>query len=201
MFTIQNTILAAALTGCVHAPMTLHLDWRGTDDMRDVPTATIDAFHGQRVAIVPGKDERASPNLIGRNVERHGEPVSVTTQDNVGKFLAGQLEMSLKANGIKVDPEDATRVIKLDVIDFFVEEENTYQARCTLGVTLLNGAGATLWNGTVRGESKRFGRSFDETNYKEALSNGAAEAMLSLLKTAEFLDAVKGKSHVAAARR
>jgi hypothetical protein len=194
---LLNAFAMLALASCAHGSsqtsMMIHLDWRTTNDVHDASNEALRAFNGQTVAIVAGTDHRPSPATIGRNVEDRAHPMPVTTNESVPAFVTGYFGQILRMNGINVVASGATRTIQVDVMDFDVEEDNTYNAHAIFNISLQDKSGAVMWSGTTRGKSKRFGKSFDEENYLEALSNATSDAVLDLLKDDAFLAACAGR--------
>lgn len=194
---MRRQVFVAAVLGLAacRAPrpssLQIPLRWTSPDEVKDVPPAAIDAFRGQSVAVVVA-DARQTRAAVGENVEGR-PPAPVTTKDDVPGYVGRVAAATLSANAIKVVSTGATRALKLDVQDFFVSEENTYQARVTLGASLVDAGGAELWHGVVRGTSKRFGHSFDEVMYGETLSNATLDAVLQLLGDDGLQAAARGK--------
>ena len=54
----------------------------------------------------------------------------------------------------------------------------------------LNQDGKTLWNGLASGEATRFGRSYQAENYYEVLSDAVVNTVSSMLRSAEFRNAL-----------
>jgi hypothetical protein len=200
MSTFQSPHLLSALslllaaTGCVHMgdAMQVRLDWRPTDARLDVTADELAAFNGQSVTIEPGTDQLEG-NEIGQNIENKDLPRPVTTDDHVGEFVARHFEQALKASSVKVVPSGGTRVMTINVTKFFVDEEQTYRSHVSLTVTLKDGSGATLWSGTVLGESHNHGSSYNADAYLQSLSDGTLAAASQLLRNPEFQAGLRGK--------
>jgi uncharacterized lipoprotein YajG len=187
---------AAALPSAAPAPggqispdaFQIPLQWHPTDDPHDIPAFQINAFSGQSLQVA-ANDERPSPTLIGENRE-HGAR-SVVTTDSVAAYVAQNLANVLQMDGVRIVPAGGSRILSLAVAEFFVEEENTYQGSVTLRATLTNPAGKTLWQGSVRGTSHRFGRSLNVENYQETIADSTLDALRALMRNLEFQAAVK----------
>ena len=185
--------LALAAAGCKHAdysPMRIPLQWKPTDEMRQIPAAAVADLNQQTIAIGPFTDDRTDPREIGKNIEG-GRNVPVSTGDGVGTFLGARFAEVLQANGVAVATGGASRVIKGAVQRYLVTEENTYHSDVALQFTVEDAGGAVLWKGVAEGTSNRFGGSFKAENYYEALSNAFLEACKDLVAKPDFLDAIR----------
>jgi hypothetical protein len=179
---------------CVHTasgPMHIPLRWAPTDDSR-LPAGAAEALGKQAISVDSFVDEREDPTLIGRNTQSKGV-LLVTTGDDVGAFLAVRFREVLNANGVPLVARGATRVIKAEVRRYNVEEGETYKADVVLKFTVQDDSGRTLWQGPGEGHANRWGRSYSEDNYQEALCNAFLEATKDVMKNGDFLDAFRGK--------
>ncbi len=184
--------LVLVLAGCHHSrpdSLVMNLSWSPTGDSNDVSSAVADAFLNQRVVIAPFGDVR-QVREIGKNIEHSDHPLPVTTPDDVAKFVGDHVGSVLQSCRVTVVPSGGTRTLRGDVVEFFTQEENTYQSTVTIRFSLMDAAGKELFLGTGTGHAKRFGHSLDPENYSETLSEGVAEAVRDLLKNPAFLSAV-----------
>jgi hypothetical protein len=177
--------------GCTHATtLQVPLVWRG-ENVVDLSSDVLTAFTDQSVDVFVVSDQRTRlPGEIGENIEEPS-PRPVTTRDDVLAFITSCGERLFRMNGLRVHA-NASRLIRLDVLEFFVSEEHTYQGRVVLGVTLVNKSGDTLWRGTVKGASHRIGRSMSGENYEESLTSATVDAFKELLDRRDFQQAVRG---------
>jgi hypothetical protein len=186
--------VAVALVGCHHADsMQLRLLWMPTDNPRDLPSGAIEAFRGQTVAVSVTDTRQNSGPRVGQNNEEN-TPRPVTTTDNVPAFVSQSFASVLQSNGVTVVPTGATRVLRLELGELFVNEGNLYQGSVTLRVSLENGSGQVLWKGAMRGSSHRFGRSFTEENYEQVISDSTLDALRALLGNPDFQAAVRSNA-------
>jgi hypothetical protein len=185
--------LAVALSlCCAHAktgPMRIPLRWTPTDDSR-LPAGATDALSKQTISVDSFVDAREDRASIGKNSE-YKDAGLVSTPDDVGAFLAARFREVLQANGVSTVASGAARVIKAEVQKYFVTEGETYLADVVLRVTVADGAGRTLWQGIGEGHANRWGRTFNEENYEEALSNAFLEATKDVMRNREFLAAFR----------
>lgn len=183
--------LALCATGCHHSvhldSLMVNLTWSPSSNS-DVSSAVTDAFLNQKVEVKTFGDVRTVKE-IGKNTEEAGNPRPVTTQDDVAKFVTEHVASVLQSNHVTVVPSGATRTLRGDVVEFFTQEDNTYQSTVTLRFSLLDASGKEIFIGTGTGHAKRFGHSMDPQNYNETLSEGIAEAVRDVLKNPAFLAA------------
>ena len=86
-----------------------------------------------------------------------------------------------------------TVVLTGDVVKLHVTESSTYEAAATVKMTARNSSGNVLWQGTINGKSKRFGRSYKLDNYHESLSEAYQDAVNAMLKNSAFRKALKAR--------
>ena len=193
-------LVLAVLVGapaCRHASdvpgsLQLQLTWTPTDDTREVPSSVLTALMKQTLQVMPFTDQRSNQAQVGSNLEeRNARPV--TTGDNVGLYVSARVSDIFRDVGGRVVPSGATRVLKGDITQYFVTEDHIYKARVALHLTLQDGAGAPLWEGMTSGVANRWGSSFSERNYDEALSNALIAAVHEVLGRSDFQVAFAGQ--------
>jgi len=134
-------------------------------------------------------DGRQNPTLLGENKEK-GTPRIITTTDDVPAFVTDHMKQLIAGAGINVVDSGATRVLKAELKQFYVEEMDLYKGDVRMVVTLTDANGKSLWTGTTGGSASRFGRSYKAENYFEALSDSLIEATYNLLRNPGFHDAL-----------
>jgi hypothetical protein len=152
------------------------LNWKPTDETGELLGALSRDFRTKKVQVEPFTDARDDKKLIGRNTESSSQRV-VTTRDDAGAWCATQLSALLRQAGVPVVTDHADLVVSGKVTRFMVEEKDTYQGTVALDLTVKNAKGKQLWSGLVTGEGKRWGRSYKEENYMEALSDSLVRAL------------------------
>jgi|GEM_PF-6460285 len=195
---LRRVVLGAGLlvlAACAHpshrASLNVPLIWSPTDST-ELGGDVLTAFDGQTVAVTAGLDERAPPrSSIGANREE-ATPRPVTTHDDPLAFVTAQLGRVLRQNTVDVVSSHATRVLRIDLKDLFIEEDNTYHGRIVLAATLEDEQGTRLWRGIIRGDNHRMGHSFTPENYEQTLSDTILDAAGNLLGKPEFQRAVRG---------
>lgn len=191
-------LLALGAAALARAPLThIPLEWRPTTELGhlDVPRLDLAAFEGIKVQVMPFADGRSrGADLIGENREEEdgGEVLKVTTSANVPEFCSRHFADLLRRFGVPVVAAGGTVRVGGQVLDFFVDETNTYHADVRFKVTV-NQGGKTLWNGLLDGSAERFGRSLKPENYYETLSDAFLEAVARGLKDPAFVQALAGK--------
>ena len=125
-------------------------------------------------------DTAPNPSLIGENVEQ-SKPRLVTTVTPVGQFVSEHLQHLFAQAGYTAGGTNAERVISGQVHKFFVREHNLYRASIVLTLTARNRSGAVLWQGTVWGRNRTFGRSYQLYNYNQVLSDSVVSVANQLL--------------------
>jgi hypothetical protein len=125
-------------------------------------------------------DTAASPNLMGENLEQ-SKPRLVTTGDSVGQFVSEHLGHLFAQAGYPDGGSNADRIISGRVSKFFVRERNMYRGSVVVTLTVRNQSGTVLWQGTVWGRNKTFGRSYQLYNYNQVLSDSIVNAANQLL--------------------
>jgi len=187
-------IVAAVFTGsaCVHpSAIVMPLEWSPTSEIRNLPPGGLELFAGRQVTLMPFGDRRTERNRVGSNIEQ-SPPRPVSTTDDVAAFVTASVAKIFQANGILVNRSGGAIVIKGDVLEFFVTEENTYQGRVVLEIGVSGASGRESWRGVAVGGSHRFGRSFKADNYNETLSDCVIDAMQQLFGKADFQTALRG---------
>ena len=187
---LSATSLALVLiAGC--APETPLLNqsllWTPTHQLHLGVTPTIGAL--ATVRFEPFTDTAANPSLVGENVEQ-SKPRLVTTVSSVGQFVRKHLQHLFAQAGYTAGGANADRVISGQVRKFFVREHNLYRASIVLTLTVRNRSGALLWQGTVWGRNKTFGRSYQLYNYNQVLSDAVVSVANQLLTNASVRKAL-----------
>jgi len=199
-------LASVALVGCRHDDaaqrpdaaergsgdgMALSLSWRPSDDLSALPAEGLAALSRTPISLAMAGDIRVTPaNQIGRN-DQDAAPKFVTTSDDVFGFVVAHLADILRSKGVQVVGAGAPRVLELKLVRFYVVEAGTYGAEVGLNVTLRDSGGKVLWRGATSGTSHRWGRSFEESNYQESLSNALIDAVKNLLGTPAFVQAAQ----------
>ena len=186
--------LVAMLYGCSSTRILsdVPLVWKPTKDLYDTGTTTLTGAYSRQYKIMPFTDTRANKKEIARNIEDNKER-SVSTRDDVADWCRDRFISIIKQYGFNVAEEGANVIIKGEILEFHVVEDNLYNANVRIKITAENVSGNVLWQGMMTGKAKRFGRSYELDNYYETLSDAYLGAVNGLLKTREFLTALENK--------
>lgn len=186
-------LLALLLCGCITAPLNdIPLVWKPTSSIGDFGALDVSGFMDVKIQVERFTDTRKNPGLIAENRE-NAQPRPVTTRDDVGAFVADHLRDTMRKSGLDVVDSGGQVIISGEVVDFFVNETNTYESTVTLRVTARDAAGNVLWSGVTGGSATRFGRSYEAENYYEVLSDSVLEAAYNLMSSPKFEAALTHK--------
>ena len=186
------TLLAAGLLsacGGASGPqqMNVKLDWRSTDDPADLSSAPIAAFNRAKVALGTFADLRADKTRIGAS---HGDQWPVRTTSDLAPFVRTEIGKLIERRGGQLATSDPKKLLSADITEFFVREDNLYEARVTLHVRLTDAADQVGWEQTYDGKSNRWGGSWNPDNYQEAYSGALFEVVKALMADPAFLAAL-----------
>jgi hypothetical protein len=180
-------LVSVALDADATAVLLTHvpLQWKptselasGTTDM-DATTIRFETF----------QDVRNEKEKVGENLEGDA-PKAVTTTDDVGAFVSSHMRQLFDRAGLKTVDGDAAVTIKGEVRQFFARETSTYNSQVEVQLIVVDRAGNTIWKGLASGEATRFGRSYKIENYYEVLSDAVVNTVSSMLRSAEFRNAL-----------
>jgi hypothetical protein len=156
-----------------------------------LPSINLLRFQGKAIFLAPFTDGRPDPSVIGENREnlKRSPFPKVTTHEDVPKWVTAQGRTFLANLGLPITDSPASRVIKGEILSFFVVEGDDYIGDVRIKVQVERD-GQPIWSGLALGSAKRFGRSYKTENYVETLSDSLQEAYASLLKNPSFMDAL-----------
>ena len=180
-------LVSVALDGHAKTVLLTHmpLQWRPTSELAS-GTTDMDATPIRFEAF---QDVRNDKEKVGENLE-DDPPKPVTTTDDVGSFVSSHMGQLFDRAGLKTVDSDAVVTIKGEVRQFFARETSTYNSQVEVRLTLVDRDGNTIWKGLASGEATRFGRSYRIENYYEVLSDAVVNTVSSLLRSAEFRQAL-----------
>jgi len=168
------------------------LVWKPTTNLASIGAVDMTGLTNVKVQVDRLGDKRETPGLIGQNSEKQ-PPRKVTTPDDVAGFVTDHMKSVMKGAGLNVVDSGGNATVKGEILQFFVDETDTYKGDVRINVTVTNAAGKVVWNGLVGGSNTRFGRSYKDENYYETLSDSLIDATYNLLKTPGFHDALVKK--------
>ena len=165
------------------------LVWKPTTNVSSLGSVDLTGMGNVKLQVAKVADGRQNPTLLGENKEK-GAPRIISTTDDVPAFVTDHMKQLISGAGINVVDSGATRILKAELKQFYVEEMDLYKGDVRMVVTLTDANGKSLWTGTTGGSASRFGRSYKAENYFEALSDSLIEATYNLLRNPSFHDAL-----------
>jgi hypothetical protein len=169
------------------------LIWKPTRTSQELglPAINLLRFQGKSILLTTFTDSRPDPSVIGENREdlKKSPFPKVTTHDDVPKWVTAQGKLFLSNLGLPITDSASPRVIKGELMRFFVAEGDHYIGDVRIKVQVERD-GQPIWSGLALGSAKKFGRSYNTDNYLETLSDSLQEAYANLLKNPGFLDAL-----------
>lgn len=185
---------ALVLTGCASRPE--RLDVVPVYRLSVTPAAVAWLPADQTVAIAMEDARSGDPSLIGTNTEdARPVPIHETPPGAAKDLVASSLKKELTELGAKVvDAASADRTLRVELIKFWIEEDNTYNGDLRVRVTVVDRVGASLGSVLATGASKRFGRSLSAENYQETIENMLQDMMGNLFQNTDFQKAFSAPS-------
>jgi hypothetical protein len=187
-----------ALPGCSHdgrsggGPVIVSLSYtpeHARDSIKPYPVTVPQT----RIYVGRFEDQRDKKDSIGVNSE-HSTPVRVLTNSDPAEFFRQTLATQLRRAGLNVvdDAAQADRIITGNLVRFWVEEANNYQADVEASIRVVEKAGAEKWQGSATGHGENFGSSLSPENYRQTLSDAMVRLTYeNLLTNPGFQDAIK----------
>jgi len=118
-------------------------------------------------------------------------PTPVLSLTPVPDFVNQALQASLAKWKVNVSPE-ADRVLRCEVLQFWVLEKKRFAANVALRFVLEDRAGAVLFQGEVANDDSTWGKTCSEKNYNQVLSLATQRAFVDLFNNKEFRAALTG---------
>lgn len=191
LMTMSCAILTLVFaSGCMtkRVDMTdIPLAWQPTTDMKQVSGLDFDQLAKSSLKVENLTDVRTiqPKTRIGEYSEDKANVLYVNTSSDAALFVTSGLKDSLGKAGVKVDEGSSKYVLSGQLKQFYVTEENTYQGRILMELSLKKD-GKVVWSGLIDGKNSRFGRTFKVENYMESLSDSVVDASVNLLKNDGF---------------
>lgn len=113
----------------------------------------------------------------------------VTSLTPVPEFVKQALEVSLAKWKVNVSPE-ADRVLRTEVLQFWVVETGRFEASVRFRFLLEDRAGTVLWEGEKDGNDSTWGRTCNEKNYIQVFSLATQRAIVDLFNSRAFRSAL-----------
>jgi hypothetical protein len=149
------------------------------------------ATGSRQIDVSPLADRRALADLslVGENRERK-TPRPVTARSSVAEFSSAVLKQCLGEWGVKIGKGDL--VLRGEITNLLVTEDQTYSTAVSMRFRLEDAAGVLLWEGIATGDAHQWGRSFEEENYNEEISDALKRTYANLVDSPGFQKAWTG---------
>lgn len=166
----------------------VQLTWTPTTEINEVSRLVPEEVLAVKIKIPKFEDARTidPKNRVGMNKE-DGKSLPVDTVSDIADFVTQNIHLVLQKSNLQID-DKADYSLSGKIIEYFVNETNTYEAVLSIQYTLKKDA-KTLWQGTVTAQNSRFGRSYKLDNYQESLSDVIIENLKALMTSQNFKNA------------
>ncbi len=196
--TVLIVVAAAFAAGCGSAakPMSLQvpLNSRVTDPLATTVPPVREVSGKLKLYVAEVQDQRAERSRIGENKEEPALGPRPVTAGGMApaQFVREVFTCELPTVGVPTvrAASEATRILSFKLSQFYVVETDTYRAVVDGTVDVTDGSGKVLFNGSVTGDNKTFGRSFSAENYQQVLSNATVKILENLLRYPAFREAL-----------
>ncbi len=103
--------------------------------------------------------------------------------------MADAFKKEFKKAGLNVAESEsgAGRILKVTLLNLWVEEKSTYQSSLVAQVTVLGKSGEKLFGDNFKAMAERWGTSYDETEYRKVISDTVVELQKNLFNNEAFL--------------
>ena len=179
------SIVATAFLMAQVAPLHLRFAYDGgTDPEKPKPA-------GQTLAIGTITDARSleDPMQVGECQAIGPSATPVTSLTPVPEFVKQALQVSLAKWKVNVSPE-ADRVLRCEVLQFWVLEKQRFAANVRLRFVLEDRNGTVLFDRALANDDSTWGKTCSEKNYIQVLSLATQRAIVDLFNNREFREAL-----------
>lgn len=118
-------------------------------------------------------------------------PRPVKATSSVADFATSVLRQCLGEWGVRLG--GGGMILNGEITNLFVTEDQTYSTAVSIRFRLEDGDGKTRWEGIATGDAHQWGRSFEEENYVEEISDALKRTYANLVSTREFQEAWAGR--------
>jgi hypothetical protein len=144
------------------------------------------------------KDARSNPRSIGENLEHRNERVPIYSSDNdaVSHFVQSALIKEFRSKNFSVEDQSGTasKIITGTILKFWTVETSNYSSQTQLRIEVKDKNGRLYHSGTYSGTGRNRGRSLQDNNYYECMSDSMTSLIDKLFSDNEFLRALSGSS-------
>lgn len=145
------------------------------------------------IFFIPLEDKRKKPDQIGENKEKPKIVPVKTDPGEVVSFMEKAFKREFGRAGLNVldGKEKANRIFQISLQNLWVEERNTYQASVVANVKVQDQSGKILVSQGFRGLSTRWGTSYNENEYRKALSDAVVDLLKNMFNDSAFMNSLK----------
>lgn len=182
----MGLLISLAVFGCRTPPdlVRVKMDYTPTNV---VPPPK--SFPQTPIFIGPFEDKRRNMDQIGENTEK-AKAVPVRAEPGeILPFLEEAFTKEFKKVGLNVvgSSAEARKILRVSVLNLWVEEKNTYQSSLVAQVTVLDKSGKKLFDESIRAMAQRWGTSYDESEYRKIISDTVVELLKNLFNNEAFM--------------
>lgn len=173
------------LTGCYNGQLTLQ--YQPTEN--NITAGTLKGM----VYLAEVEDQRPNKPIVAENREKATPVESYWKGTSPAQFVHHVFMQELAKDGLQMatKPEGASRILTLTLTQFWVDEEDEYQAAVIIKARVQDKDGTMLWTGEIVGKSSTSGHSLSPANYNQVLSDATLLASTKLALSLEFATAVR----------
>ena len=186
-------VLSLALFACSSpsiTPVTVPLQYKTMVTPTEFPSAQSCAV----VSRIDVADSRSDTATLGKRYlqERTSTTAPVTSSGDVAAWLRTGIEAALKQGGVAMSGSGPALRVRLDSIktDESVYRRAQYSGRVSMTAELVSSSGRSCWHDSVEGYSENYGYAGSAENYRETLNHALDRAMIRLLGSSGFKNAV-----------
>lgn len=168
------------------------LNWEPSDDYEAIPGLDnlLMKDFTLKVNVV---DSRANKKEIGKYIAdaEKGKYCNVVTNTDIANWVKSHFSAGLSEYGLPVsDSLKSNYNLNISVTKLFVDEAGTYEGNLNLKCELTKTDGTKIWAGMINGYSKTWGKTFQDYNYRQIVSDCLVDAVMKTLMKAEFRKAL-----------
>ncbi len=147
------------------------------------------SFPQTPIFIAPFEDKRKNPDQVGENTEK-AKAVPVRAEPGeILPFMENAFTKEFKKVGLNVvaSSAEARKILRVAVLNLWVEEKNTYQSSLVAQVTVLDKSGKKFFDESMRAMAQRWGTSYDESEYRKIISDTVVELLKNMFENETFM--------------
>ena len=139
--------------------------------------------------IGPFEDKRRNMDQIGENTEKAKAVPVKAEPGEILPFLENSFTKEFKKAGLNVvgSSAEARKILRVSVLNLWVEEKSTYQSSLVAQVTVLDKSGKKLFDESIRAVAQRWGTSYDESEYRKIISDTVVELLKNMFNNEAFM--------------